>query len=125
MTVYATVTQLQAGWRSLTSAESAVATELLARASRKCRADVPDLDDRIADGIVEPGLAADVVCDMVRRAMAVAADLTGVSQVSETVGPFSQSVSYQNPGGDLYLTKAERRQLSGSRRAFSIGLVGQ
>lgn len=125
MTVYATVSQLQAGWRVLSTAEVAVATELLARASRKCRADVPDLDDRITDGLVEAGLAADVVCDMVRRAMAVAADLTGVSQVSETVGPFSQSVSYQNPGGDLYLTKAERRQLSGSRRAFSIGLVGQ
>lgn len=125
MTVYATVTQLENGWRVLSTAETAVASELLARASRKCRADIPSLDARIDAEQVEAGLVADVVCDMVRRAMAVAPDMTGVSQVSETQGPFSQSVTFQNPGGDLYLTKAERRLLSGSRRAFSIGLVGQ
>lgn len=122
MTTYATVSTLQAGWRALTTAEQGVANELLARASRKCRAEVPDLDDRIADGVVEAGLAGDIVCDMVKRAMGSAE--AGVTQMSETAGPFSQSVSFSNPSGDLYLTKAEKRQLSGSRRAFSIALAG-
>lgn len=121
MTVYATVENLQAGWRELSSEEVTTATELLARASRKCRAEVPSLDARITNALIDADLVGDIVCDMVKRAMS-SVD-AGLTQVSETAGPFTQSRTFSNPSGDLYLTKAEKRQLVG-RRAFSIILGG-
>lgn len=122
MTVYATVEDLQSGWRDLSPEEITTATELLARASRKCRAEVPSLDARITNTKVEAELVGDIVCDMVKRALS-SVD-AGLTQVSETAGPFTQSRTFSNPSGDLYLTKAEKRQLVG-RSAFSITLAGE
>lgn len=61
-----------------------------------------------------------VCCDMVIRAMsATAADAFGVSQTSMTAGPYTQSFSYSNPSGDMYLTKLEKRLLG-----ISTGYIG-
>lgn len=57
-------------------------------------------------------LLKQVCCSMVIRAMsATEADAFGASQMSMTAGPYSQSWSYSNPTGDMYLTKLEKRLL--------------
>ncbi len=68
-----------------------------------------------------------VVCAVVRRAMqADAAGQVGVSQFSETAGPFSHGVTPSNPNGDFYLTKQELKSLGGGNqaKAFSVSAGG-
>ena len=52
---------------------------------------------------------------VVARAMSVPEALSGVTQYSQTAGPYSASATYSNPSGDLYLTKGDLR---------ALGLVG-
>lgn len=68
-----------------------------------------DVDTSDAD-VLE--LLKHVSCSMVIRAMSASEyDAFGVSQTSMTAGQYSQSWSYSNPSGDLYLTKLEKRLL--------------
>jgi hypothetical protein len=56
-----------------------------------------------------------VSCAMVNRALQAARDdAYGVSTSSYTMGPFTQSATYSNPSGDLYLTSGELRLLGGA-----------
>lgn len=92
----------------------------LARASRFVRAECPGVDERIADEELDPDVAADVVCEMVKAAASSPAEV-GVTQAQQTSGPYSQSMTFANPTGDLYLTKSQRRRLGcGGQRAASI-----
>ena len=52
-----------------------------------------------------------VVCAMVKRASDVTEDVYGVTQASQTAGPYTLSTTYANPSGDLYLSKWDLRQL--------------
>jgi phage gp36-like protein len=52
-----------------------------------------------------------VACAVASRALNPASPGFGVSQTTQTAGSYSQSVSFANPSGDLYLTKAERSSL--------------
>lgn len=113
----ATVGDLVARWRSLSSAEEDVAEVLIADASAQVRAEVSDVDARVEAGTLDPILLTRVVTGMVKRAMIAGDTGLGVSGTQETTGPFSQSFNYANPMGDLYLTKAERRLLGGGRTA--------
>ena len=61
---------------------------------------------------------------MVKRAM-LAGDTAGVQSATQTTGPFSDTVAYSNPDGDLYLTASERQSLGADRRhAFTIRMTG-
>lgn len=70
-----------------------------------------------------------VSVSMVKRSL-LAADRDGVSQQQATAGPFSQSMSYRNPDGDLFLTAQERQMLetalddAGADSAVSMEAVG-
>ena len=53
-----------------------------------------------------------VSCNMVARALtAMKSDAFGVDEMRAEMGPFAQTVHYQNPNGDLYITKNEKRVL--------------
>lgn len=119
---FATVPDLEARWRPLTEAEKARAAVLLQDASAMLRAECPDLDQRITDGTLDPEIPKMIVCAMVRRAMYVSEDIgEGVSALQQTSGPFTRSVSWSNPNGNLYLSKAERKLLGcSSTKAFMI-----
>lgn len=53
-----------------------------------------------------------VSCSMVNRAVsAMDADDVGLSEATYTMGPFSQTATFANPNGDLYLTSSERSML--------------
>ena len=117
--VYATVGDVEARWRALTDVEATRCAALIAAARAPIRTTRPRY--------TQAGEATlrRVTCQMVIRAMQ-SGDMAGVTQSSQTVGPFSQSWSYGNPSGDLYLTKAERQSLgSGAQTAFSVAIGGE
>ena len=101
-------------WRPLTSAEGARAGILLADASQM----ILDEDKRhTLDALTSPTLThVRIVCKMVERSMGTPVDAPSVTAFSQTMGPFTEQSTFANPTGDLYLTKAERRQLGFSRQ---------
>jgi hypothetical protein len=126
MAAFASVSDLTARWRPLTSDELTRAETLLDDAASLIRVEVPDVDARLADleAPLDPNLPVMVSCSMVRRAM-TAPDMTGITSQSETVGSFTQQIAWANPSGDLYLTKKERALLGGAaaQRAFVVDLL--
>lgn len=114
---FASVDDLAARWHSLTDTERTTATTLLADASDVIRTTVPTWADASQDTLKR------VTCAMVKRAM-IAANNVGVSQASETVGPFANSWTFSNPGGDLYLTKWEKRSLGMSSQTATSCVIG-
>lgn len=105
---FAAVTDVEARWRELTVAEKSRAAVLLEDAAAMLTALVAfDTTDAT---YAEPLKV--VSCNMVIRAMSASeSDLYGVSQTSMTAGSYSQSWSYSNPSGDMYLTKLDKRLL--------------
>lgn len=121
---FATVDDLPKGWRPLTLAEKARAEGLLGKASRAIRAELPSVDARILAGRLDPDLVTDVVCDMVRRQLSTPVDREPATQVQQSAGPFSTGITYANPTGEPFLTKAERRRLGISRqKAGSVDML--
>jgi len=112
-TPFATAADLAAGWRPLSSGELARAATLLARASQM----ILDEDRRgVLASLTSPTpTLVRVTCDVVKRSMSVPVEAQAVTQLGITTGPFSEQRSFANPTGDLYLTKAERRQLGFGR----------
>lgn len=105
---FAQVSDLEARWRTLSEAEQDQADVLLEDASAilASMVEIPEHDDGY------PELLSIVTCNMVQRAMSsTAADTYGVTQASMTAGPYTQSWSYSNPSGDMYLTKMEKKML--------------
>lgn len=121
---YATPQDLADRWRPLLPDELERAAVLLGDAAARIRAAVPDVDARIVDGTLDLNLPLIVSVEMVKRVLMSPVDQAPAGQVQQTAGPFSQSVSYVNPTGDLYLTRAERRLLGGgSQRASSVDMT--
>lgn len=113
---FADVSDLESRWRELSTDEKARASVLLGDASAMLSALVK-VD---ATDYEQAELLNTVCCNMVIRAMAQSdMDTFGVSQSAITAGPYTQSFSYSNPSGDMYLTKLEKKLLG-----ISIGYIG-
>lgn len=110
---FAFADDLAARWRPLTEAETATAAALLDDASLRLRSEYPGIDDSITMGVLDAGIPKAVAVAMVKRVMLSGG--SGVTQQSQGMGPFSQSQSYANPTGDLYITAAEDRFIRGYR----------
>ena len=66
------------------------------------------------------GVLETVTCAMVHRSLMSGA-YAGFSNVSQGAGGYTESVAVYNPGGDLYLTRNERRALGiGGGRIGSV-----
>ncbi|MGL5910671.1 MAG: Gp19/Gp15/Gp42 family protein [Phycicoccus sp.] len=115
-------------WRPLTAEEEGRAAVQLADASRLIRALIPDIATRITTGTLDAGLVTQVCCAVARRAMIGLAGGDGVTQQSQTVGPFALAQSYANPTGGQFLRDDELALLKGtatagrSGRAFAFDL---
>ncbi|WP_115728251.1 Gp19/Gp15/Gp42 family protein [Actinomyces culturomici] len=118
---WATPEDLEARWRLLTDDEKQRATALIDDAMSLIKDECPKWPSAQLESLRR------IVCQMVHRAMLAPLgdeDAIGVSNASMTTGPFSQALTFTNPGGDLYLTKAERRALAGRRgRAYEVDLL--
>lgn len=108
---FATVEDLQLGWKALPEDELPAAGELLMRASAQ-----------LASMLASHGIGIDpddelqalnlktVTCNMVRRSMG-SGGADGMSSLSQTIGSTSASVSWSNPDGAFYLSKLDRQTL--------------
>lgn len=107
MVAFATVDDLEARWRPLSSAEQERAEVLLDDAAVYLSAlvTVDDSDQEQADVLKV------VSCSMVQRVMSSDVDTFGVSQASMTAGSYTQSMTFANPSGDFYLTAMEKKLL--------------
>ena len=105
---FADVFDIESRWRDLSEDEQARASVLLDDASAMLSAQV-DVDEADEEQMKLLGI---VCCSMVIRAMsATEADSFGADSMTMTAGPYSQSWSYNNPTGDMYLTKLEKKLL--------------
>lgn len=123
---FATKADLVARWRTLTPSEEATATTLLDDASSQvldeCSSANVVPDDDAAALAQRTATLKRIVCAMVKRAMIDGdADSPSVAEEQVSAGPFGFRQKFANPTGDLYLTKAERRQLPcGKQSAFTV-----
>ncbi|RYQ39381.1 Phage protein Gp19/Gp15/Gp42 [Bifidobacterium pseudolongum subsp. globosum] len=110
---FAIVEDLEARWHALTSEERRRAERLLADASDLIRTSCPNWSR------ATPLTLERVACSIVKRAMLASDDIAGVTQHSQTAGSYSESFSYSNPDGDLYLTRSEKESLGGDGVAWA------
>lgn len=55
--------------------------------------------------------ACAVACAVAHRALAAPTEFQGASQFTQTAGPYSASLTYANPTGDIYLTRSDMKRL--------------
>lgn len=116
----ATIADLQKGWRNLSDDEAMAANTLLERASAQLYAllNSHGISVDTSDEIQAINLRT-VACNMVKRVL----DGNGnISQISQTIGSTTASLSFSNPDGSLYLSKSDREMLGiiGKNRYRSI-----
>ena len=109
--------------RTFGSGESDQCEALLVDATNMLDAMVDvDISDQTQRGLLK------IVCaNMVSRSLATAtSESFGVGEATYTMGPFTQSLNFSNPSGDLYLTKGEKRMLGigGSRGRVLMPAIG-
>ena len=105
---YATYTDVENRWRTLTVDERSKAITLLDDAAVMLEGwvSVNPLDTHQA------AVLKLVSCNMVIRAMTASeSDAFGVESLTASLGPFGQTAKFANPSGDMYLTKLEKRML--------------
>lgn len=104
---FATVSDLEARWRTLSDSEKDKAEVLLEDASAYLSALV--CVDPASES--QQAILRTVTCSMVIRSMSSEQDAFGLSSTSMTAGPYTQSFHFANPSGDFYLTAFERKLL--------------
>ena len=122
MDAYATLEDLQSRWRQLSADEQQRATTLLSDAAVKialaCKQSGVAID--AADELQSEALKS-INCEMVKRAMMSPIDMPPVSSFAQTAGSYSESQTYVNPTGDLYMTLGEKKMLGiGTQKMGSI-----
>ena len=116
---FATIADLEARWHALTSEETAKAQVLIGDATDMIMGECPNWRQ------VHDETLTRICCQMVKRAMiAETSHATGLSQYSQTAGAFTESGTFANPNGDLYLLAAEKRSLHGGQQGFHILMAG-
>lgn len=107
---FATHTDLEARWRTISPAEQTRADQLLADAAWWLSIWFKPYADLVALAATNTELAEGLKilsCSMVRRAMTTG-NIEGASSTYQMMGPFTTQVAFKNPDGNLYVTNTER-----------------
>ena len=125
METFATVEDLQAGWRTLAEGEKGIAAELLLRASAQLASMLAAHGKAVdAEDELQAVNLKTVTCSMVRRSMS-SGGADGVSSLSQTIGSTTAAVSWSNPDGAFYLSKHDKLALGiGGGRVGWADLAG-
>jgi hypothetical protein len=113
---FATVEDLRARWPDMPPGSDEHAKVLLEDASGY----IMDVCPSAAQA--RPDTRKRVTCAVVKRAMEAAEAPAGVSEFSETTGPFQ--TSFKPSDSNLFLRKDERKALGGGGKAFSVDVAG-
>ena len=114
---FATVDDLEKRWHALASEERGKAEALLDDASDLIRSTCPLWAEASAATLKR------VCCAAAKRAMLSGDGIAGISQHTETAGSYSESYSYSNPAGELYLTASEKAALGGTGAAWTYDMA--
>ena len=129
-TSFATVTELEASWKSLTADEESRAEALLLQASNYLRQiaynNGKDLDDNIngdPSGVYEANVKM-VVMSAVQRSLASPVDMMpDASQWSQSATPYSESMSFSgNVSSTLYFKEKELKLLGLGSVSGNLGI---
>ena len=116
---FASLADLEARWHPVDASETVKAQTALDDASALIMDECERAGVNVAS--IRHATLTAVVCAMAIRKMSTDDDHLGVTNSAQTAGSFSESFTYSNPMGDLYLTAAERKRLGLRRqRAFSF-----
>ena len=115
MSDYATIEDINALWRPLTTAETTRATSLLPVVSDSLRMEASkvgkNLDAMIEDNPYLETVAKSVTVDVVARTLMTSTSSEPMTQVTESALGYSFSGSYLVPGGGLFIKKSELSRL--------------
>ena len=124
MMIYATIDDLTTLVRPIAAEETDKAKLLLEAASASLRAEArhrnKDFDEMLEEDPDLAPIARDVVCNMVRRALAVDVNAEPMTQVSQAAMGYSVSGTYAVPGGSLYALNSELRRLGLRRQVATV-----
>lgn len=119
---YATADDLIALWRPMTPEEIDRANKLIPLVCASLRTEAKKVGKDL-DAMVEADedlalVAMSVTCDVVARVLLTNTNQEPVSQFSQTAGSYTVSGTYLNPGGGLFIKKAELARLGIKRQRF-------
>lgn len=124
MSTYATIDDITAIWRQMTTEEQARAQQIIELVSASLRIEAKkvgkDLDAMIA---ADPDLgivAKSVTVDVVARTLMTSTDSEPMTQTSESAMGYSVSGTYLVPGGGLFIKKSELARLGIRRQRYGV-----
>ena len=120
MTPYADIHDLTAKYGQLTPAQLEVAPAYLEDASILIR-DILQSYGKSVEDFMEDTIRK-ITTDVAYRGLSAVNVGSAVSQSTVSAIGYSETFTYANPSGDLYLTKLEKKQLGigGGTRAFTV-----
>lgn len=122
-TPFADTDDLEKFWRTLTEPEKTRAEYLLELASDYLRQQAlngrKNLDDMLATGKVIENTLKQIVMEAVKRAMLTPVDQKPVNQMSQTAGPYAETLVFANPAGDIWFKEKELKILRLKDQRFS------
>ena len=124
MSAFATLEDINALWRPLTTEEAARATALLPIVSDSLRMEAlkvdKDLDAMIEANSALASVAKSVTVDVVARTLMTSTNSEPMTQYSESALGYSVSGSYLVPGGGLFIKKSELARLGLRRQRIGV-----
>lgn len=125
MSNFATIEDIVALWRPMTTAETTRATALLPVVSDSLRMEAhkvgKNLDEMIEDNPWLTTVAKSVTVDIVARTLMTSTTAEPMTQMTESALGYSFSGSYLVPGGGLFIKKSELARLG--LRKQRIGVI--
>jgi hypothetical protein len=125
LSTFATIADVEALWRPLSTTEEARAEALLPVISDSLREEASkvgkDLDEMLGDDPTLVNVAKSVTVDVLGRTLMTSTDSEPMTQLTESAGGYSVSGSFLVPGGGLFIKKSELARL-GLRRQI-IGVI--
>lgn len=122
MADYATTTEVESLWRTMTASETTRAEALLPVISDSLRQEAKnvgkDLDEMIMTGEVLESVVKSVTVDVLARTLMTSTDTEPMSQMSQSALGYSVSGTFLVPGGGLFIKKSELARLGLRRQRY-------
>lgn len=109
MKPFATVSDIEQRWRTLTVDEKARAAALIEDSQVMIVSTFKQYNKDIEKA--DPQALRMVVCNMCQRVLSANLNAGDITQMTESAGPYSQTYTYSQPGTSLYIAKKERKLL--------------
>lgn len=128
-TVYTTIENVEDLFRTLSTAETARATELIPVVEDAIRQEAlnrgKDLDYMVSSGELLTNVLISVVVDVIGRTLNTSTTAEPMSQYSQSALGYTMSGTYLTPGGGLFIKNAELRRLGIARQKWgSVDMLG-